>query len=66
SKAPELDYSMIQVRSLHNTLGVGIQYSCCKLLSLYFSGGAGCNYYRNNVSSGISPTQVRIRTLSQS
>lgn len=56
--SPELDYSMIQVRSFHNTLGAGIQYSCCKLLSLYFNGGLGYNYYRNNVSPGISATHV--------
>ena len=56
--APNLHYSMVQMRVFNNTLGIGAQYSFWKICALYFNAGIGYHYYRNTISEGVSPSQV--------
>jgi hypothetical protein len=50
------DYSAIRVRSFNNTLGAGIQYSFCEILSAYINIGGGYGYHRNTASPAVYPS----------
>lgn len=61
--APGLNYSMIQMRTFNNTVGIGFQYRFLKICALNINAGIGYHFYRNTITEGVSASYVNSNDL---